>query len=586
MGKPVTGFLPLKAPIDLAAHQDDADEEFEFNVSMFMERQAADGHLIGLVVDLTTPQPDGTKLYDTEEWSRDWDVEYVSLPCTPPLSEKAWDGESAPWVEPVPSEEAVNKFIATVGRFWSQPQNQRRHVAVHCVTGINVSGAMIARFLMRNANVGPVLAAFARSRPPGIYSPDILEAIWRAKLADTPMPGGKKTTDGGWVQPQPPKWHPLPYRAIDRTSAAGASAPTSTSSSSAQAAMPPPTMPPPAMPPPAMPPPAMPPPTMPPPAASAAAAKPAVPAFADPPAPSAGKRAAPEQNQMPPPKRAAVDSGASKATVAAGVEEGAVAMRSVGTRVDAAEAAVLRTQCDALIGLPASSADQLPGYTHGAPLLHPHLEAMKASVDGWLVTWKAEGARCLLMVGGAAGGIAGVSYLFDGDGGVYKLPPMAWPRANLPMGSPGPMVLAGEIVSDSDGASAAPVWRMLCYDLLALDGRPLSAMPLSKRMALIGAEVLNPRKAPAHASAVAAEKLRVRQKDCFRLKHVPHLLTKFIPKLSHPAKGLVFVASDAKLSADGASTRAYDWYSSRGGADDAGAVAQGELVAFAEAHFK
>ena len=544
MGKPVTGFLPLKAPISLAAHQDDdADEEFEFNVSMFMERQAADGHLIGLVIDLTTTQPDGTKLYDTEEWSRDWDVEYFALPCSPPLNEKAWDGESAPWVEPVPSEEVVNKFMATVGGFWSRPQNQRRHVAVHCITGINVTGAMIARFLMRNAPVGPVLAAFARSRPPGIYSPDILEAIWRAKLVDTPMPGGKKTTDGGWVQPQPPTWHPLPYRAIDRTSA---SAPTASSSQGA----------------------------MPPRAASAApAAKPRVPTFAELSAPSVGKRPAPpDPTHVPPSKRPSggVANGAEAA-------EGPPAMRSVGTRVDAAESAVLRARCDTLLALPAAPADQLPGQTHGEPLRSTHLDAMKANAEGWLVTWKADGARCLLMVDGATGGIAGVSFLFDVSGGVYKLPPMAWPRAQQPMGSAGEMVIAGEIVADTDGASAVPVWRMLCYDLLALDGKSLGAMALSKRMALLGAEVLSPRKVPAHAPAVAAEKLRVRQKDCFRLKHVPHLIRKFIPKLSHPAKGLVFVASDVTL--------AFDWYS-RMDADGEGAVKEGELVAFAEAHFK
>ena len=54
MGKPVTGFIALKTPIDfgLAFEGDDAaapEEEHEFTVSMFMERQASDGHAVGLV---------------------------------------------------------------------------------------------------------------------------------------------------------------------------------------------------------------------------------------------------------------------------------------------------------------------------------------------------------------------------------------------------------------------------------------------------------------------------------------------------------------------------------------------------------
>ena len=556
MGRPVTGFLPLKAPLDLAAHQEDFDEEHEFNVSMFMERQMGDGHSVGLVVDLTTPQPDGTPLYDTEEWARDWDVEYLSLPCAPPLVDK-YDGQATKWVEPIPSEETVNAFIAAVGRFWAQPQNKRRYVAVHCITGINITGAMIVRFLMRTASVGPVLAAFSRSRPPGIYSPDILEAVWRASLAANPMQRGSKPSDGGWVQPQPPSWHPLPYRAVDRTSAL------------------PPSL------------------SMPPPP-TAATSKPAVPVFETssasastqlgPPsgAPAAFKRPAqpPDLSQMPPPKRPANN-------VATSAEQQAapLAMKSVGTRLDAVESKRLRAQCMALVALPGAADNQLPCHTHGAPVRTAHLEGMRAAADNWLVTWKAAGERCLLMV--TAAGVAGptASILLDKHGGAYRLPPMAWPKAQPPPGGTedthSAMVIAGEVVCDSDGASSKPVWRLLCYDLLALGGKSLATMPLSKRMALLGQEVLTPRKAPTHAAAVAAELLRVRQKDCFRLKHVAHLMKKFIPKLSHPARGLVFLESEATLPRG--EKAALDWYSRSD--DDPEGIKDGELLAFAEANF-
>ena len=108
MGQPVTGFIALKTPLDFEACGGEAcgaDEADEFTVSMFMERQASDGRSVGMVVDLTTPQPDGRRLYDTEEWTRDWDVEYVSLPCAPPLEPPRAEKPAEPtWMEHVPSE--------------------------------------------------------------------------------------------------------------------------------------------------------------------------------------------------------------------------------------------------------------------------------------------------------------------------------------------------------------------------------------------------------------------------------------------------------------------------------------------------
>ena len=134
MGQPITGFLALKAPIDFHACgatslSADDQEEHEFSVSMFMERQQADGRLVGLVIDLTSAQPDGRRLYDTGEWSRDWDVEYVSIPVAPPLPEADADADaaeaSAAWAEPVPSEAQVATFIDAASAFWRNPRNQR-----------------------------------------------------------------------------------------------------------------------------------------------------------------------------------------------------------------------------------------------------------------------------------------------------------------------------------------------------------------------------------------------------------------------------------------------------------------------------
>ena len=577
MGQPVTGFIALKTPIDFTAWadglSDDDKDELEFSVSMFMERQSADGRAIGLVVDLTTPQPDGRRLYDTDEWERDWDVEYVSLPCVPALPEAS--SSAAMWSEPIPTEEAISAFTTAVGRFWAQPANRRRHIAVHCVTGVNVAGVMITRFLSRNAPVGKVLAAFAKARPPGIYAPDALEAIWHAS-APTAAGGAKVTAaDGGWMQPQPPEWHPLPYRAVDRTSR-----------------------------------PALP-------------SKPKVPLFdaarAEQTAAAAtssqpGKRPVPEGMQPPPPAKAAAKTAASSVAAVSQMDANApqaesapddspLALRSVARRLPTEEASSLRSKCVALVDLPAVDAAAvnvadpglLPCFSHGERLNTDRLEGMRARNSAWLVTWKARGERCLLLVLGSAsdgGGSAAVAdaaasrcVLLDSRGNAYELDPMRWPKA--PDGAGGSdassqhnrMVVAGELVRDSEGGGAPAVWRLLCYDLLAIDGKSLVASPLTKRMALLSLQ-LNARKAPAHAAAVNAERLRVRQKDCFRLKHVGHLLRKFLPKLTHPAVGLVFLEAESSAKG-GTSATVLDWRR-----EGTGEVPESELLAFADAHFQ
>ena len=77
--------------------------------------------------------------------------------------------------------------------------------------------------------------------------------------------------------------------------------------------------------------------------------------------------------------------------------------------------------------------------------------------------------------------------------------------------------------------------------------------------------------------------LRVRAKDCFRLKYVPYLLRQFKSKLSHQVRGLVFLESNALFKTGTSAAIAYDWYRSGHGRT---IVDEVDLVAFAEANFK
>ena len=133
-----------------------------------------------------------------------------------------------------------------------------------------------------------------------------------------------------------------------------------------------------------------------------------------------------------------------------------------------------------------------------------------------------------------------------------------------------------------DRAGDGPeVCRFLAYDLLACAGRAVGAQPLHKRLALLGAEVFAPRK----AADTGGEKLRVRQKDCFRLKHVPYLLRQLMPQLTHAHRGLVFLLSDAPYGGPGAVA---EWSPAAPPCTAPGAeppITDTELTAWAGEHF-
>lgn len=207
--KPLAGFFVLKSPITLEPFEGGPSEEEDiFTPSMFMERRNAEGTPIGLAIDLTTDASGGKRLYEASEWE-DWDVKYVQLPCAPPLPIGEKSHSISTWFEAPPPEELCQKFISVVTDFWANDLNKRRYVAVHCVTGINVSGYMICRFLMQFGTLMRSLASFAEVRPPGIYSVEILEALFRASETTVPTPQA-------WKPPSAPAWHPIRQRALGK----------------------------------------------------------------------------------------------------------------------------------------------------------------------------------------------------------------------------------------------------------------------------------------------------------------------------------------------------------------------------------
>ena len=78
----------------------------------------------------------------------------------------------------------------------------------------------------------------------------------------------------------------------------------------------------------------------------------------------------------------------------------------------------------------------------------------------------------------------------------------------------------------------------------------------------------------------------MRQKDCFRLKHVPYLLRQLMPQLTHAHRGgLVFLHSDAAYGGPGAVA---EWSPASPPCTAPGAeppITDTELTAWAGQHF-
>ncbi|CAN1253280.1 mRNA-capping enzyme [Linum perenne] len=77
----------------------------------------------------------------------------------------------------VPENVAVNQFVM---EFQSLENLQKKHILVHCTHGHNRTGYMIVHFLMRTQlmSVTEAIAKFAEARPPGIYKPDYIDALY------------------------------------------------------------------------------------------------------------------------------------------------------------------------------------------------------------------------------------------------------------------------------------------------------------------------------------------------------------------------------------------------------------------------
>ncbi|TXG72886.1 hypothetical protein EZV62_001465 [Acer yangbiense] len=104
----------------------------------------------------------------------------------------------------VPDNVSVNNFIYEVTQFLSRQKHPRKYILVHCTHGHNRTGYMIVHYLMRTLpiSVTQAIKMFADARPPGIYKPDYIDALYAfyherkpATVTCPPIPEWKRSSE-------------------------------------------------------------------------------------------------------------------------------------------------------------------------------------------------------------------------------------------------------------------------------------------------------------------------------------------------------------------------------------------------------
>ncbi|GLT37567.1 hypothetical protein SLA2020_118780 [Shorea laevis] len=160
-GEEIGGIIPSKVPLG-ESFNDCIPPGKRYSFKQVIHRQRARGRQLGLVIDLTNT----TRYYPTSELQREG-IKHVKIQCK---------GRDA-----VPDNVSVNNFVYEVSLFFSRNQKPpKKHILVHCTHGHNRTGYMIIHFLMRTQtmSVTQAIKLFSEARPPGIYKPDYIDALY------------------------------------------------------------------------------------------------------------------------------------------------------------------------------------------------------------------------------------------------------------------------------------------------------------------------------------------------------------------------------------------------------------------------
>ncbi|KAJ7961298.1 mRNA-capping enzyme [Quillaja saponaria] len=159
-GQEICGMIPSKVPLG-ESYNDCIIPGKRYSFKQVIHQQRVLGRKLGLVIDLTYT----TRYYPVTDLKKEG-IKHVKILC---------QGRDS-----VPDNLSVNQFVYEVSQFLSRQKLLKKYILVHCTHGHNRTGYMIIHYLMRflSMSVTQAIKTFAEARPPGIYKPDYIDALY------------------------------------------------------------------------------------------------------------------------------------------------------------------------------------------------------------------------------------------------------------------------------------------------------------------------------------------------------------------------------------------------------------------------
>ncbi|XP_052476895.1 uncharacterized protein LOC105786527 isoform X4 [Gossypium raimondii] len=183
VGKEIGCIIPSKVPLG-ESYNDCVPPGKRYSFKQAVHKQEVSGRKLGLVIDLTNT----SRYYQTTDLKKKG-IKHVKIQCR---------GRDA-----VPENASVNTFVYEVSQFLLR-QKSNKYILVHCTHGHNRTGYMIIHYLMRTQpmSVTQAIKFFSEARPPGIYKPDYIDALYAfyherrpESLVCPPTPEWKRSSD-------------------------------------------------------------------------------------------------------------------------------------------------------------------------------------------------------------------------------------------------------------------------------------------------------------------------------------------------------------------------------------------------------
>ncbi|TKR60943.1 hypothetical protein L596_028124 [Steinernema carpocapsae] len=183
--------------------------------------------------------------------------------------------------------------------------------------------------------------------------------------------------------------------------------------------------------------------------------------------------------------------------------------------------------------------DGFPGSQPVSLECSPENNNMELLKEGYMVSWKADGMRYLVLINGED-----EIFAFDRDNNVFQLP-LTFPHRKENRHVADTLVDCEMILDKVKHPSGLEetVPRLLIYDIVTFEGQPVGKCDFTTRFECINTELIKPRLEALKAGRIRREDepMSVRRKDFFEISVAYKLLDKkFTSGLGHEIDGLIF----------------------------------------------